>query len=239
MISANRSPASNGRTARRATATAAILAATASLLGGCGSADRSSVEFIESARGRAASVVRVSPYSSIEDALPNTVFGYGVRASDTAVVGTITAVEKGVGFVADEEKNPNGSEVSFDHPDAMWKIVELAVDVDEVLAGRVVGGRLRVGYVVNGNVGFDGVRETFMAMDSVVLILDKDSPVTAYKPELLTVDMDGEMFATVGADGQLELPFTEPETAKQFLRNVPDLNALRDHGKRPDHSPSA
>ena len=172
-------------------------------------------DLVSSVRGRFdAGLFRFYPAETLVDFLPNTTYrtesAGDVQASDAAVLGQIVAVEPGAGFVAGEEQGgPDGVETSFDDPAALWRTVELQVQVDQSFGGPIASGdTVTVGFAIGNVEELETVREGFRSLGSLLLFLNDDAPTMAYDPELWGMTADGRYLATVARDGRLELPFS-------------------------------
>lgn len=218
----------------RAAAVAALL-----LLGACSdngrSADADRGYLTAGAVARSEAANRRIPYDGLDDVLPNARPNGGGPLTDALVVGRVSDVKKGAGFVADEATDPNGHEVGFDDRDVQWKVVELVVDVVDHW-GAETGSTVSVGYSINGTADFDRIRGGFLALGDVALPLVRRSPVMSYNPDLWAIAQDGELLLTASKNGDLDLPFMSPAERGPLLRGLPTLARLRSEANKPPHT---
>jgi hypothetical protein len=96
---------------------------------------------------------------NLADLLPNQRFsvdgGSAQPLAEDVVIGTITRAEGGAGYAVEGEDAPGGTVVPFDSDDAVWRVADLTITVDDSLGDRFDSGQeVRVG------VGFDGGADT-------------------------------------------------------------------------------
>ena len=235
----------------------AVVAATFVLVAnGCGSSGKEEHHHASPAEARAyarnhlqsrlESVIRLPPlYRSASDLLGNVLYVEEARPgkaiTDAVVVGRVSGVAAGYGFAeptdAAEDALPgDGVRVPFDSPDAIWRTVHIAVEVEEVLTGRVSGDadRMLVGLAI-GNVNVDEhlLREGLMALGRSVWFVRAGSPVFSYDSSLYADIEDGQLIAEVASDGRISFPMLEADGAPASFLGHPTLSQLREASKKP------
>lgn len=229
----------------RAAVVGTAVLALASVLGGCGTSYRA-IEDPPPADVLCWSHedVAVTVLGSYADVLPNTLFT--AEGSDCepealtplVVVGEVVAVEKGPAWSGEEA--PEGSEedsvrVPFDDPDALWKHVHATVEVDEVLAS-VDGSaprRVTVAFGLDGFEDFGSARHQLLREGRWVFPLRQWAGVD-YSHGLWSVGPANTMLqARLDGRDRLDLPCVRFKEAERLLRDVPDLEALREAAARP------
>lgn len=168
-------------------------------------------------------------YKTLDEALPNVEYAHpehGERTfSDLAVVGTITAVEKGRGWRSESVMT------DYDSDDAAWRSLHMTVTVERAIGTTAeVPRQVRVALASPPADEFDEMAQGLRAMGRVVLLLRKGSPLVSYDPSLYVIVEDGGLWATVGADGALDLPFVEDGRRRTLLSKTPTLADLERAG---------
>ncbi|MGH9156714.1 MAG: hypothetical protein ACRD1K_12960 [Acidimicrobiales bacterium] len=146
--------------------------------------------------------------------------------AEAVVLGTISKVEPGKGFVVDAVDSPSGQVVDFADPKALWRSFHLIVSVRESLGGISVPDTVRVGIAFDGASDVKAVEQGLMALGDVLLFLER-SPVFAYDPGLYGIVEDGALLATLDARGQIRLPAKDADEAASLLTGGNTLEALR------------
>lgn len=228
-----------GRSSRKAIGVGLCLALLATAAGFGGDSKRAEkvgdndnlAYFVDTQSARGSSERRLLTYASPGEALPNTYFQHpdGTRsvASDVVVVGRVTKVNKGYGWVLPDgvDDAPSENQAKFNDPRAIWKSVHLDLRVERVIAGRPVR-TLRVGMAIDGNTDFDKFAAGIQEMGSAVWFLVR-SPVFAYDRGLWSVLEDGAMIARIGQGASLSFDLIEPFRNETYLGEAPTLDALQ------------
>lgn len=180
--------------------------------------------------GRSALVRRVVPGAeTIYDLVPAESYEFldGSRASlsNRVIVGSITDVERGVGFRATGEDGQGSEMLDFDDPTAMWKTIHLTVEVSKLLAGESSKNPIMVGISLSGGNDFDTIAKALLATDSVVLALEEGSPVFEYDSEVQAIVWDATTMVSVYGNS-LDAPALEGEDEKEFLGGATTLEEL-------------
>lgn len=174
-------------------------------------------------------------FKTLDELLPNTAYqhptGQRETLTDLVVIGHIVEVEKGIGFVVPGGDAPSGQPTSFDDPKALWRTVHFRVDVDQTAGGSQRPRSVQVGLAFGVDSDFAKIAAGLQGLGRVVLFLQKNSPVLAYDSSLYSVVEDGNLIATVGADGTLALPILDSERASQLLSTTPRLDRLIEKGR--------
>ena len=146
--------------------------------------------------------VRLAPEKSLGDLLPNHLFAVdGMEPRPLAagiVIGSIGAVEPGAAYVANRD-SAGGTEVSFDDPNALWRLMIVSVDVERS-AGSIEGEAVRMILPIDGDVDPQSFSRDVEAMGTVIAVLDRPGAFevdTSAHP----VHWDGVFLAPVDADG--------------------------------------
>ena len=191
------------------------------------SADRAYLISRMHQREQMADMVRT--YVSYAETMPNIMTANGTQLSKSVVVGHVTRVEKGIGY---DPKGPGLTPVDFDDSRAQWMSAYAHVAVDSVVAGPDPGSVVTVRLSVYPNEHYDKLAAGLKDLGSVVLPLAYDSH--KYEPGHHQVVDESLMFATVDADGTLDLPFTSDRAlGARMLAGTPTLAALRAAAARP------
>ncbi len=166
--------------------------------------------------------------SSLAEMLPSQQFSVngGPAASRTSalVIGRIADVRAGRGF-SHKDDAPSSTEVGFNSPQALWRTVEVTATVEQ--AWGKVAGQTKVTFAVvidrgaNATTAINGLR----SLDRIVVVLDRQGRY-AYAPSLYSISHSGDLFGTVDAQGNIQLPVME--NAAGFMKGldtVAELNA--------------
>ena len=173
---------------------------------------------------------------SLAEMLPSQQFSIngGPAASRTSalVVGRIAEVRPGKGF-SHKDDAPTSTEVGFHSPEALWRTVEVTVAVEH--AWGKVEGQDKVAFAViidrgaNATAAITGLR----SLDRVVVALDRQGRY-AYSPGLYSISHSGDLFGTVDAQGNIQLPVMENGTG--FMKGLDTLAELRAEADRSPQS---
>lgn len=172
---------------------------------------------------------------TLRDILPNRRYRHDEQSepipyADAVVLGKVIDAAPGAGFVHPND-DPEGVEVAFDDPDALWRTVEATVEVRQGW-GQVGSGPIKVGIVVSGGgitpaEAVQGVK----ALGQVFLALGAPGSFLTYNENLYSVGASGAWLGLV-EDGKLRLPtMEEPE---QFLDSIRTIRELREEAAKPD-----
>lgn len=220
---------------RNRSAVAVALAMAALVTPACGRSDPRDLAAtrsyaIEQVAGRAGGQSRIRLYRSVDELLPNVRFGVDDEPAkpitEMVVVGRITRVEPGRGFVVDGADAPGGRVVDFSDPTALWRTLHLTVSVTERLGTEPPPPTITVGLAVDGGVNVGLMVEGLLTLGRVVMFLER-SPVLAYDASLFAILEDGALLATLDPDGRISLPAAPAEEAAELLGSSTTLAALR------------
>ncbi|GIH02481.1 hypothetical protein Rhe02_05480 [Rhizocola hellebori] len=149
--------------------------------------------------------------SSLAEMLPSQQFSVNgaPAASRTSalVIGQIADVRAGRGF-SHKNDAPSSTEVGFNSPQALWRTVEVTVSVEQ--AWGKVAGQDKVTFAVvidrgaNATAAINGLR----SLGRIVVSLDRQGRY-AYSPGLYSISHSGDLFGTVDAQGNIQLPVME------------------------------
>jgi hypothetical protein len=127
----------------------------------------------------------------------------------TAVEGTVTTVERGVGMswmLDDNGENEQREILPFEDEAAMVRSVHVTMRTDRVLAGQA-GAEIRFGLVISDTGEFTTMRDGLTDGDFVAILIA--SPVFDYEPELLGVMIDGGLLCEWNDARRLACPALE------------------------------
>lgn len=174
-------------------------------------------------------------HRSADELLPNVEYrqsnGQKRGIAELAVVGRVTAVEKGRAFITVGDDPVRGEPVPFDTPHARWLSVEATVEVERSLGGVNAPGRVRFAIPLDRASDFAKAEAGLKGLGRVVLFLYKH-PVWDYDPSLYSIYGE-HYFATVGDDGTLSFPAMEAARSAELLAPTPRLSDLEDRGRQP------
>jgi hypothetical protein len=171
---------------------------------------------------------RLAPwYKTLDEALPNVTYvsedGTRSTVADLAVVGTITAVEKGRGFTVEGDDAPSGTPVDFDTKGARWWSLHMTVKVERTIGSSKSPKEVRVYLPSPGPDGFALMSAGLRSFGRVVLFLREYGPHIQYDTSMYSIAEDGAFLTTVADDGTLGLPFMEPGRMRAAPGKLSDL----------------
>lgn len=191
-------------------------------------------EVLEEMQGRAESGSSVRPYNSLVEVLGNVEYsiegGPAEPLSEAVVVGKFVDVVAGRAFSDERPGSPDGVELDFDSPDAIWRSVHAMVEVEEVVSGSLEGPVI-AGFAFDPKVPLHEIREEFVEMGSVLLFLNR-TPVFDYDPEVFGTVSDGALLGVVDR-GRISLPVMDGDQAEELLRDASTLNELKSAAEGP------
>lgn len=237
-----RSRRSQGRLRSRGVQVACLCVA-ALLSAGCasetnqtGGHEQQSVDVLAEMRGRHEAADRVIPFETIGALLENTEYQFGdeppAPLTEAVIVGTVSDVQPGRGFVVEGNDAPGGTESDFDDPKALWRTVHVLVEVESVLSGSVDGSPVMVGFVFGPDTPFEAIKDRFMSWGRVGLFLNR-TPVFSYDPSVYGTVLDGDLLALVDDKGRLDLPVLSGDEEAAYLRGASTVNELKARGDEP------
>ncbi|WP_161604960.1 hypothetical protein [Cellulomonas massiliensis] len=179
--------------------------------------------------GRTEAVARVNPERSLTDLLTNRRFVIdGARPAPLTagvVVGVVSDVEPGKAYIAPGE-GATSQEVAFDDEDALWRTVDLVVQVEERLGFEDQSTTIRLTVPVNGSLPFDTYRKGMTTMGPVVFVVDHG------REGGYTVHWAGAFFAPVDSTGKFHFEALGDEGGS--LQGLVDtLDELRAEASKP------
>jgi hypothetical protein len=179
-------------------------------------------------RARSHSLDAIWFETSLGEMVPSQQFSVngGPAASRTSglVIGQVTEVRAGRGF-SHKDDAPSSTEVGFNSPHALWRTIEVTIAVEQAW-GRVAGNdRVTFAVVIdrgaNATLAIGGLR----ALDRVVVALGRQGRY-AHAPSLYSIGHSGDLFGTVDAQGNIQLPVMENGVAfMKGLDTVAELSA--------------
>jgi len=213
-------------------AAALSLGAAGACSGGDGSDEGASRGYVlDQLAARAGSTSRITFYDSIDELLPSVSFQVDSQPPRPlvagVVVGRVTDVDAGRGFVSDGADAAGGRPVDISDPNAVWRTVHLIVDVDERIGSAEPRESIKVGLAFNGGADVKSMKRGLKNLGTVLLFLERSSPVFSYDRSLYSIVEDGALLATVGAKGTITLPLKEPAQAAALLEGAATIAALR------------
>lgn len=173
-------------------------------------------------------------YRSVDELMPNVSWTaddgtVGFQPADALVLGRITAIEEGKGYIGrPEEAIEDGKDadlVAFDDPNAHWRTLYLKMSVEEAYP-ESVGDDITVGWVVYGYENYHQVAAGLLALGRFAALVRDDISRYSYDPDIYGVDVDGAALYRVLPSGGLSLPF-DAGHEEQSLAVTPDLDSLR------------
>ncbi|HEX2040874.1 MAG TPA: hypothetical protein VHF47_14205 [Acidimicrobiales bacterium] len=201
-------------------------------------------------KARTSGAMRLDTWNeTLADVLPNVEYrrsdGVVHPLSDLAVVGTVTAVEKGRAFtipgcvvtkpgaLVGDCDAPGGTPAPFDAPNGLWWSIHATVTVERSIGSSQSPDQVKVALPLDDPAKFDLMAAGLKGLGRVVMFLKANSPLVEYEPSLYIVHRDGGYIATVAADGTLKLPMLESEQASEQLVQTPKLTDLESRGRAP------
>ena len=173
-------------------------------------------------------------YRSVDELMPNVSWTaddgtLGYQPADALVIGRITSVEEGKGYIGRaEEAIRDGKDadlVAFDDPNVSWRTLHLTMSVEEAYP-ESIGDEITVGWVVHGGENHHQVAAALFALGRFAALVRDDTTRYSYDPGIYGVDVDGAALYRVLPSGELSLPF-DADHEKASLAVTPDLNSLR------------
>ena len=173
-------------------------------------------------------------YRSVDELMPNVSWTaddgtVGYQPADTLVIGRVTAIEEGKGYIGRPEgameDGKDADLVAFDDPNVSWRTLHLTVGVEEAYP-ESVGDEITVGWVVPGQENHHQVAAGLLALGRFAALVRDETTMYSYDPAIYGVDVSGAALYRVLPSGELSLPF-DAEHEKQSLAVTPDLDSLR------------
>lgn len=170
-----------------------------------GAAARTSV--IRDLVERASAQDGVWPERSLSDLLPSHRFRLdGAKAAALAqgiVIGTVTEATPGRGYMIVGDDASSGTQIAFDDPRAVWRVLELTITSDTRLGD--VAKTVRVGVVVDGSLAPDEAIAGYLGLGRIALVLNAPGKFD-FDPDLYSVRESGSLLALVSKHGQITFP---------------------------------
>ena len=165
---------------------------------------------------------------TIAEMLPNQKFSVNGSAprklSEGVVVGTITDASGGAGYTVVGDDADNGTVVAFDSAEAIWRVAELTITVDETLGGHDAGETTRVGIAFDGNVDREAILRGLEGQ-KVAIALDAQGLIQ-HDPELYSIAHSGALLGLVSEQGEISMPVLDSHQ-DEFLQGVDSVAELR------------
>jgi hypothetical protein len=150
----------------------------------------------------------VWPEQSLADLLPRHRFRLnGAKAEPLAegiVVGTVTDVQPGEAYMIVGSDAAAGTEVAFDDPRALWRVIELTISTDTRL-GDVNAKTIRVGVVIDGGMDVATATAGYLGLGRIALVLNEPGKFD-FDPDLYSVRESGTLFGLVSKHGEISFP---------------------------------
>jgi hypothetical protein len=173
---------------------------------------------------------------SLAEMLPSQQFSVdgGPAASRTAavVIGRVADVRAGSGF-AHKDDAPKSTEVGFNSPEALWRTVEVTVAIEQAWGKAAGQDKVAFAIVIDGGANATTAIRGLRALDRVFVALDRQGRY-AYSPGLYSVSHSGDLFGTVDAQGNIQLPVMENSAA--FMKGLDTVAELRAEAARAPQS---
>lgn len=215
-------------------------AVTVLLVAGCGSSDTAvdgaalAARLENSLSSGASGLAASGGAKKLSTFLPNVRYvqddGFTTRGSDLLLVGKITNVSEGAGFV-DAVDGPV-RRVDFNSPDADWRTVHLTLTVEERWGDKEPANPVVV-FLGFGDMTIAEVEAALGSYERVALFLKRAYDIYDYAPDLYVLPNNQQLFGVADARGTLRLPFSDPERAATFLSEFSTLDQLRERASGP------
>lgn len=172
---------------------------------------------------------------NLADRLPNRTFAVNGAApeplSEDLVIGSVTSVEGGAGYVVGGGDADGGTAVAFDSPDAVWRVVELSVSVADRFRGRVPAGEpLRVGLAFDGGTDPEAVMAGLRGQRVVIALEERG--FWSHDPALWSVSRSGALLGLVSRGGAVSFPVLAEEE-QGFLAGLDTVQEIRAEAAKP------
>lgn len=176
---------------------------------------------------RAEATDEVSLEHSLAELLPNQKFSIaGARPEPLAagfVIGVITSFEPGAGYVVDGDEGSPGRVVSFEEPDALWRVAELEVAVESSFDGAIEdGSTIRVGLAFDGPID-PRTMENGLVDRRVLMVLDQPG-LFSHNSALYSLGGAGSLLGFV-RDGDVSMPLLG-ESEEAFVGSLDTVKEL-------------
>lgn len=180
-------------------------------------------------------------YRSVDELMPNVSWTaddgtVGYQPADALVLGRITAIEEGKGYIGRPEgvmkDGKDADVVAFDDPNVSWRTLHLTVSVEEAYPERVVRDEITVGWVVHGYENHYDVAAGLLALGRFAALVRDDIAMYSYDPDIYGIDVEGAALYRILPSGKLSLPF-DARHEDQSLAVTPDLDSLRSKVQEP------
>jgi len=215
--------------------TVAVFLAVA-LTSSCSTGSDGAQGLVPAAQSRQDAAGRANPYEDLSELLGNTQYTFGDRPPHPATVAVVTGrfigLAPGRAFTVEGDEAPDGTEIGFDSPDALWRTMHARFAVDQIISGSVSGHEITVGLAFPAQSDLDPIRKDLLDLGPVVLFLDR-SPVFGYDATLYSVVLDGGLIAPIDAMGGLTLPAVAPSEEEKLLRESRSVEALKARARGP------
>ena len=214
---------------------AAVLLA-AALTSSCSTGSDGAQGFVPGVQSRQDAAGRANPYENLSELLDNTRYTVGGRPPHPATVAVVTGrflgLAPGRAFTVEGDDAPDGTQIGFDSPDALWRTMHARFAVEQVISGSVSGQEITVGLAFPAQSDLDPIRKDLLDLGPVALFLER-SPVFGYDATLYSVVLDGGLIAPIDAMGGLSLPALAPSEAEKLLRESRSVEALKAKARGP------
>jgi hypothetical protein len=213
----------------------AVLLAAASTAS-CSTGSDGAQGFVPAAQIRQDAAGSGHPYENLSELLDNTRYTVGDRPPHPATVAVVTgrflSLAPGRAFSVEGDDAPDGAEIGFDSPDALWRTMHARFAVDQVISGSVSGHEITVGLAFPAQSDLDPIRKDLLDLGPVALFLDR-SPVFGYDATVYSVVLDGGLIAPIDAMGRLSLPALAASEEEKLLRESRSVEALKARARGP------
>lgn len=152
---------------------------------------------------------------SLEDLLPSHEFaidgGTPAPLAEGIVVGTVTSVDQGRGYMIEGDDAADGTEIPFADSRALWRVIVLTVKTDTRL-GDVDKKTIKVGVVIDGGMDVVKSRDGYLSLGRVALVLNAPGKF-GFDPAMYSIRQSGALLGLVSASGKLRFPGLGTESA--------------------------
>jgi hypothetical protein len=171
---------------------------------------------------------------SLDDLVPSHEFsidGHKARAlADAIVVGKVTTVEQGRGYMIEGDDAAGGVEIPFADPRSLWRVIVLTVKTDTRL-GNVTSKTIKVGVVIDGSMDVVQARDGYLSLGRVAIVLNEPGKFE-FDPSLYSIRQSGALIGLVSKTGDVSFPALGAEN-DEFVGDLDSVEAIVDEAEAP------